>query len=235
VVDGPELEYGLTDSGTMIAIADGERWERLREHVDNCPALKPVYVSRSTEEIADPRVGKLEERHRGPNELGNDGAGRPAVGAARSRKMMSTIFYTSGTTGKPKGAVITHRNVISNFFNAMCAQARSFLRRGEPLPTPDPTIQKANLISVPFFHATGCFAVMIPAVMGGSKLVMQRRWNADQALELIERERHHAGRRRADDCLADHRASALPRVRPLVARDDLVWWRALRAGARATA
>jgi long-chain acyl-CoA synthetase len=42
---------------------------------------------------------------------------------------------------------------------------------------------------VPFFHATGCFAVMIPAVMGGSKLVMQRRWNADQALELIERER----------------------------------------------
>ncbi|MFN9543417.1 MAG: class I adenylate-forming enzyme family protein, partial [Alphaproteobacteria bacterium] len=97
--------------------------------------------------------------------------------------------YTSGTTGKPKGAVITHRNIVSNFFNAMCAQARSFLRRGEMPPAPDPTVQKATLISVPMFHATGCFAIMMPAVMAGSKIVMQRKWNADQALELIERER----------------------------------------------
>jgi long-chain acyl-CoA synthetase len=78
---------------------------------------------------------------------------------------------------------------VSNFFNAMCAQARSFLRRGEALPVPDPAVQKANLISVPFFHATGCFAVMVPAVFAGSKIVMQRRWNADQALELIQREK----------------------------------------------
>lgn len=185
---GPELEYGLTDSGTKIAIADGERWERIREHVDNCPDLKRVYVSRSTEEIADPRVGKLEDVIGGPKSWASLAqVDLPAVALAPEDD--ATIFYTSGTTGKPKGAVITHRNVISNFFNAMCAQARSFLRRGEPLPTPDPTVQKANLISVPFFHATGCFAVMIPAVMGGSKLVMQRRWNADQALELIERER----------------------------------------------
>ncbi len=49
--------------------------------------------------------------------------------------------------------------------------------------------QKAILISVPFFHATGCFAVMIPALLAGFKLVMQRRWNADQALEIIQRER----------------------------------------------
>lgn len=185
---GAELEYGLTDSGTSLAIADGERWERVREHVDNCPALRRVYVSRSSEEIADPRVGKLEDVIGSPSSW----AALPQLelpSVALAPEDDSTIFYTSGTTGKPKGAVITHRNVISNFFNAMCAQARSFLRRGEPLPTPDPTVQKANLISVPFFHATGCFAVMIPAVMGGTKLVMQRRWNADQALELIERER----------------------------------------------
>jgi long-chain acyl-CoA synthetase len=185
---GPELEYGLTDSGTTIAIADGERWERVREHVDNCPDLKRVYVSRSTEEITDPRVGKLEDVIGGPKSWATLAQiDLPSIPLGPEDD--STIFYTSGTTGKPKGAVITHRNVISNFFNAMCAQARSFLRRGEPLPTPDPTIQKANLISVPFFHATGCFAVMIPAVMAGTKLVMQRRWNADQALELIERER----------------------------------------------
>src|SRR5262249_5643279 len=101
-----------------------------------------------------------------------------------------TIFYTSGTTGKPKGAVITHPNIISTFFHAMCAQGRSFLRRGAPLPTHDPNLpQKGTLISVPFFHATGCFAIMIPAMQSGGKIVMQRKWNCDQALELIQRER----------------------------------------------
>jgi len=185
---GPELEYGLTDSGTKVALVDAERWERVREHVDNCPDLKRVYVCRSYEDIADPRVRKLDDVIGVPNSWA-ELAEVPFPNVAFDPEDDVTIFYTSGTTGKPKGAVITHRNIISNFFNAMCAQARSFLRRGEPLPTPDPAVQKSSLISVPFFHATGCFAVMMPAVLGGSKLVMQRRWNADQALELIEREK----------------------------------------------
>ncbi|MFO0348700.1 MAG: class I adenylate-forming enzyme family protein, partial [Alphaproteobacteria bacterium] len=185
---GPELEYGLTDSGTKIAIADAERWERLREHAGNCPDLKRIYVSRSSEEIADPRVSRLEDVIGGPmNWASLPDTALPSISFDPEDDV--TIFYTSGTTGKPKGAVITHRNIVSNFFNAMCAQARSFLRRGEMPPAPDPTVQKATLISVPMFHATGCFAIMMPAVMAGSKIVMQRKWNADQALELIERER----------------------------------------------
>jgi steroid-24-oyl-CoA synthetase len=186
---GPELEYGLTDSGTTIAIMDEERWERVREHADNCPNLRRIYVCRSFEEIADPRVTKLEDVIGAANSWAALAeAELPKVNLAPDDDV--TIFYTSGTTGKPKGAINTHRNIISNFFNAMCAQARSFLRRGEPVPTPDPNApQKANLLSVPLFHATGCFAVMIPALFAGNKLVMQRRWNADQALELIQRER----------------------------------------------
>src|SRR5262249_28215486 len=102
----------------------------------------------------------------------------------------ASIFYTSGTTGKPKGAVNTHRNIISNVFNALSAQARASLRRGEGPAGFDPSAaQRAILISVPFFHATGCFAIMIPALMGGAKLVTQRKWNPEQELELIQRER----------------------------------------------
>ncbi|MCC6849254.1 MAG: AMP-binding protein [Deltaproteobacteria bacterium] len=187
---GPELEYGLQDSGTRIAIADAERWERLREHVDACPALEKIYVSRSTEQdIADPRVRKLEETLGPPNEWAAIEQGDlPAV--ALDPDDDATIFYTSGTTGKPKGAVITHRNIISNVFNALAAQTRAFLRRGDAPPAPNPLgPQKAILISVPFFHATGCFAIMVPALLAGMKLVMMRRWNVDQALEIIERER----------------------------------------------
>jgi long-chain acyl-CoA synthetase len=186
---GPELEYGLKDSGSKIALMDAERWERVREHVDNCPALERIYVCRAAEEIADPRVSRLEDVIGAPSSwLGLTPLEAPLVEMAADDD--AAIFYTSGTTGHPKGAIITHRNIISNFWNALCAQARSFLRRGERPPAPDPdAAQKAILLSVPFFHATGCFAVMLPAMMGGSKLVLQRRWNADQALELIERER----------------------------------------------
>jgi acyl-CoA synthetase (AMP-forming)/AMP-acid ligase II len=42
---------------------------------------------------------------------------------------------------------------------------------------------------VPFFHATGCFAIMIPSMMTGNKIVMQRRWDCDQALPLMAKER----------------------------------------------
>ena len=57
---GPELEYGLKNSGTSLAIMDIERYERVREHIDNCPELRKIYVSRSKEEIADPRVALFE-------------------------------------------------------------------------------------------------------------------------------------------------------------------------------
>ncbi len=102
----------------------------------------------------------------------------------------ATIFYTSGTTGKPKGALATQRNINSNIMAAACAGARAFLRRGETPPAPDPDApQRATLLSVPFFHATGCFAILNPSLFGGGKLVMMRRWDPVRAFELIERER----------------------------------------------
>jgi long-chain acyl-CoA synthetase len=186
---GPELEYGLVDSGATVAIMDVERWERVREHVDACPSLRTIYVARTSDDVADPRVKRLENVVGGPNDWAGITEGTlPDVPLAPDDDV--TIFYTSGTTGKPKGAVITHRNIVSNMFNAANAQARAYLRRGEKPPTPDPDApQKAILLSVPFFHATGCFAVMLPSTMGGAKLVMQRRWDVDAALALIERER----------------------------------------------
>ncbi|MEZ5996324.1 MAG: class I adenylate-forming enzyme family protein [Hyphomonadaceae bacterium] len=192
---GPELEYGLQDSGSSILIVDNERYERVREHLENCPAIRKIYVSRLREDSADPVVVRLESVIGATNDWKNLPAGGEDPFPLRAPDDDVTIFYTSGTTGKPKGAVISHRNIISNMFNSASAQARAFLRRGEAPPAPDPTApQKASLISVPFFHATGCFAVMIPFMMGGNKLVMQRKWDADEALPLIERERiSHVG------------------------------------------
>ena len=183
---GPELEYGLTDSGAKIVIVDAERLERLAEHLCNCPDLKRVYASRLVEEVADPRVVKLEGV-----------IGEPAAWSALPDRPLpaeeifpdddATIFYTSGTAGKPKGALATQRNINSNIMAGACASARSFLRRGETPPAPDPDgPQRATLLSVPFFHATGCFAILNPSLLGGAKLAMMRRWDPVKAFEIIE-------------------------------------------------
>lgn len=186
---GPELEYGLTDSGSKIAIMDAERLERMREHLHNCPDLEHVYVSRESEEIAHPKISKLEDVIGAPNDWANL-PDQPLPDVDIQPDDDATIFYTSGTTGKPKGALATHRNIMTNIFSSMSSVARSYLRRGEMPPTPDPDApQRASLISVPFFHATGCFAVLNPALYTGSKLVMMHKWDPVRAFQLIEREK----------------------------------------------
>jgi long-chain acyl-CoA synthetase len=186
---GQELEYGLIDSGASVAIMDVERFERLTEHFDNCPALKTVYVSRSKEEIAHPYVKRMEKVIGSPNDWIKLDE-KPLSTVELGPEDDATIFYTSGTTGKPKGALATHRAVNSNIFATAANGARSFLRRGEAPPQPDPDApQKGSLISVPFFHATGCFAVMNPSLFGGAKLAMIRKWDPDKAMQLIQDEK----------------------------------------------
>ena len=189
---GPELEYGLVDSGTKVVIVDAERLERISEHLEHCPDLKQIYVARAREEIANPRIAKLEDVIGEPNSW-EDLPERALPPVEIQPEDDATIFYTSGTTGKPKGALATQRNINSNIMAAASAAQRAFLRRGETPPAPDPNApQRSMLLSVPFFHATGCFAVLNPLCFGGGKLVMMRRWDPVRAFELIQREKIQA-------------------------------------------
>jgi long-chain acyl-CoA synthetase len=186
---GPELEYGLVDSGAKCLVVDAERLARLGEHLPHCPQLSRVYVTREEDEIAHPRLARLESVI-GPPEVWADLPDRSLPDADIAPDDDATIFYTSGTTGKPKGAVASQRNVNSNIMASACVAARAFLRRGEQPPAPDPSApQRATLLSVPFFHATGCMAILNPSLMAGAKLAMMRKWDPIGAFELIERER----------------------------------------------
>lgn len=185
---GPELEYGLRDCGASVAIVDSERFERLSEHLHACPDLTLVLASRHDDEMAHPLATRLEDVIGAPKDWLSLPEGRlPDV--ALDPEDNATILYTSGTTGHPKGALGTHRNAAMNVMNGVFSVARSFLRRGEPLPTPDPNAQKATLLSIPFFHTTGCNAVLIPAMAQGAKIVLTHRFEPVKAMQLIERER----------------------------------------------
>ena len=186
---GAELEFALADSGSKVAVFDGERFARVADRLAALTTLEHVYVARGTEPSGDPRVGSLEAVIGAPAawaEL-SDAELPPAEVAPDDA---ATLFYTSGTTGKPKGAVGTHRNVLSNVMAAAYSNARSFIRRGEAPPQPDPEApQRVLLLSIPLFHVTACFAALMPAVIQGGKVVLTRRWDPVEAFGLIARER----------------------------------------------
>jgi long-chain acyl-CoA synthetase len=189
---GAELEYGLIDSGVTIAFVDAERMERIAEHLVNCPALERVYVSGCCDELPSPLMRRLEDILGSVNEWGNL-PDRALPDAVLEPDDDATILYTSGTTGKPKGALGTHRNMLANIMASACSAARNYLRRGEMPPIPSPADpQRCGLLSIPFFHATGCFAVLNPSIASGGKIVLMRKWDTEEAMQLIERERVNA-------------------------------------------
>jgi long-chain acyl-CoA synthetase len=183
-----ELSYGLHDSESSLLFVDEERLDRIYDLLNDLPVLATVVVmgdpDRPTALRAHPRVSivSFEEF------LGDiDRETLPDVELSTDDDV--TMLYTSGTTGHPKGAVGSHRNIITNFMNLSFSAHRSALRAGV---TPDPTAppsQSAGLLNVPFFHATGCYAVLVPSTAAGSKIVMMHHFDARRALEIIQRER----------------------------------------------
>ena len=100
------------------------------------------------------------------------------VGAVVQREPEDTaiILYTSGTTGKPKGAEITHLNVT---MNVVSSAAHSF----------DITKDDVVLGCLPFFHTFGQTCCMNTAFYVGASVVMLPRFDGAQALQLLEKER----------------------------------------------
>ena len=180
---GPELEYGLRDSGAKVLIVDDERHQRLAPWYRDLPALEQVIVARA--DAVEGVAIRLED----------------VIGASRDWAMLpadpiptveiapdddATIFYTSGTTGHPKGALGTHRNMMSNILSGGYAAARSVLRRGEEIPPPSP---RTTLTVIPLFHVTACSAGLMGVIATGSTMVLMRKWDTVRAMEIIERER----------------------------------------------
>jgi long-chain acyl-CoA synthetase len=188
---GAELQYGLHDSETAVAFVDSERLARLRPYFAELPHLRAVVVTNEDRTVVEdfgpapvPIIAftdLIAEVQSGPE------ASLPDLEIAPEDD--ATIFYTSGTTGKPKGAVGTHRNMATNLMSLFFLNARAGLRRSSGPPERADADGNAYLLSVPLFHATGCHSILVANSAAGNKLVMMHHWNPERALELIERER----------------------------------------------
>ena len=173
-----EVVYGLQDSGAVVLVADRDRFARVADRLGEAPALRAVFLVDGEPPAGDDRVHRFEELTAGPapgpptEPIGEDD---PAV-----------IFYTSGTTGRPKGAISTHRSMIANLQNTVfLTLVNGMLSGGDGggLPT-------ASLLTSPLFHVSGCHSGLVVGTLAGIKLVMPvGRFDPEKALRLIQDER----------------------------------------------
>jgi long-chain acyl-CoA synthetase len=174
-----ELDFALRDSGAKLLFCDRKRWDVVRDIVEDVPTLEHVFVMDAEHPggVALPGTDLL-----APADPGT----LPDVDVDEDDVL--AILYTSGTTGKPKGATITHRQALANLMNlALGGAASAALGKGERRTEH----QAAALLIVPLFHVTGTCSTMIVAYASGSKLVLMPpgRFDPDHAMATIEREK----------------------------------------------
>ncbi len=177
---GEELAFALEDSGAKLLIADADRWMRIAPHAAGLP-LAGAVVSRGAAEGAE----RLEDLIGAPASWADLPDAELPFAPLHSDDPAG-IFYTSGTTGKPKGALGTHRNLVTNIMTSAWSGAQSARRRGDGLPEPKPRV---ILLAVPLFHATAFSATLMGSLAGGSRLVLLHKWDTLEAMRLIEKER----------------------------------------------
>ncbi|MEU4546128.1 class I adenylate-forming enzyme family protein [Nonomuraea dietziae] len=168
-----ELAYGVSDSGATVLIADGERAERL------AGTGVPLIVTRGTPPEGARAFDEV---------LGEVRADVTLPSVELSPEDPATIFYTSGTTGLPKGALGSHRNLGQAPMTVAYSLIRAVVMAGKD-PSGTTGERRVTLLTVPLFHVTGCFAVMTGTMFTGGALALMYKWDPLLALQLIEREK----------------------------------------------
>ena len=175
---GEEIEYGLNDTGATVLIADQQRLERVRQGL-SALGVQAIAVRCGPESAGSAVTWE---------QVQNGGQGADLYPVANYPDDDCLMLYTSGSTAGPKAAVSTHRNIwhaILGWEIENRAQARL---RGEAVPDEPFAVQRRMLVTIPFFHVTACHTCMLSALRFGRRLTVMYKWNAEEALEIIDRD-----------------------------------------------
>jgi acyl-CoA synthetase (AMP-forming)/AMP-acid ligase II len=167
-----EIQYGVAHTEPRLLIGDRKRLERVKGVALGVPLLEIESGFRELLELAP---------------------GAPLPDTPIAEDDPAVILFTSGTTGRPKGAVNSHRGICGFIQCNMLAGIESLLydvevhgkaRPGGPGP------QQITIATSPFFHLSGLYGTIVMGMTGGAKiLVRQGRFDPAEILGLIEKER----------------------------------------------
>lgn len=170
---GAELAAGIDDAEAKLVIADVQRAARLAESgVSHDAKVVTLDITKPIDEAIAPIAAGGSDETVLPTLTGHD---------------LATILFTSGSTGQSKGAYSRHEAVVQAIFNYV-TQTASIVH----LLTEDgqmSEIQPATLICTPLFHVTAEIPVFLQSFALGRKLVLMPKWNADEAMRLIQDEK----------------------------------------------
>jgi long-chain acyl-CoA synthetase len=175
-----ELVYGLTDSGARIVFCDQRRLDHLAGRLDGL----------GVEAIVARADSPLPAHARDFDALAASvAAPKPAV-AAIDPDDTAQIMYTSGTTGKPKGAESSHRAIGQALYNFEFGGIAAAMTNPGPIGA---MLQKGFapkvMLAVPLFHVSGCYTVFLMSLRAGRPIVVMYKWDVVTALQTIEAER----------------------------------------------
>lgn len=173
-----DIAYTVEDAGAKLVFCDQQRFDGVAD----------IFASRGIEAVIARPEREDDSRSMQAFVAGHVGASPEPVELGPDD--LALIMYTSGTSGKPKGAVITQRAICQAIFNMECCAIAAAMTNGETIAAMlERGFEPTSLLAVPLFHVSGCHAQFLSNLRGGRRIVMMYKWNVDKALDYVEQER----------------------------------------------
>ncbi|KZR58292.1 long-chain-fatty-acid--CoA ligase [Pseudobacillus badius] len=187
-----EIEYQMKDSGSIVIITLDVLYPRVRQVIKNTP-LQHIIVTAVKDYLPFPKniiYPFIQTKQTGlkvhVEERGTNHEFKRIIETEPAKEIdlpfhfdedLALLQYTGGTTGFPKGVMLTHKNLIAN--TSMCAAWMYKCKKGE----------EVILGVLPFFHVYGMTAVMVLSVMQAYKMVLLPKFDVKTTLKAIEKQR----------------------------------------------
>lgn len=156
----PEIAHIMNDSGASILVTTEELYTKVREAAKDISGLKKTLVKKqgqSLEDLVSGQAGKNKTRD------------LPECGP----KDLAVMFYTSGTTGKPKGVMLTHRNIT--FSGPNVAQSYG-LREGD-----------VTIAALPLVHVFANASPVLGSLSSGGTVIVMEKFKTESVFEAVEK------------------------------------------------